>query len=66
MQRVGRVGLVWAGLGAFVALTSDDPGLPMGMAIMLLVGAVIGLLMLVMRALLKQATVLRADMEAVI
>lgn len=63
---IGVAWLVWAGLGAFVAFTSDDPGLPMMMAIMLLVGAVIGLLMLVMRALLKQATMLRADMEAVI
>ena len=58
--------LIWAGLAAYVGLTSDDPGLPLLMAIMLLVGAVIGLLMLVMRALLKQATTLRADMEAVI
>ena len=32
----------------------------------LLVGAVVGLLMVVMRALLRQATTLRADMEAVI
>ena len=58
--------LIWAGLGAYVALTSDDPGLPLVLAIMLLVGAVVGLLMLVMRALLTQATTLRADMEAVI
>ena len=58
--------LVWAGLGAFIFLTSDDPGLPLMMAIMLLAGAVIGLLMLVMRALLTQATMLRTDMDAVI
>ena len=58
--------LVWAGLAAFVSLTSDDPGLPLMMAIMLLVGAVIGMLMVVMRALLRQATALRTDMEAVI
>ena len=32
--------VVWAGLGAFVFLTSDDPGLPLVMAIMLLAGAV--------------------------
>ena len=58
--------VVWAGLGAFIFLTSDDPGLPLVMSIMLLAGAVIGLLMLVMRALLKQATTLRTDMDAVI
>ena len=58
--------LVWAGLGAFIALTSEDPELPLMMAIMLLAGAVVGLLMLVMRALLKQATMLRTDMDAVI
>ena len=58
--------LVWAGLGAFIVLTSDDPGLPLMMAIMLLAGAVVGLLVLVMRALLKQATMLRTDMDAVI
>jgi hypothetical protein len=57
---------VWAGLGAFIFLTSDDPGLPLVMAVMLLAGAVIGLLMLVMRALLTQATTLRSDMDAVI
>ena len=57
---------MWAGLAAFVFLTSDDPGLPLVMGIMLLAGAVIGLLMLVMRALLRQATLLRSDMDAVI
>lgn len=58
--------LVWAGLAAFVVATSDDPGLPLMMAVLLLAGAVIGLLMLVMRALLSQATALRTDMDAVI
>lgn len=58
--------LVWAGLGTFVVATSDDPGLPMVMGISLLAGAVVGLLMLVMRTLLRQATTLRADMDAVI
>ena len=58
--------VAWAGLGAFVFLTSDDPGLPLVMTILLLAGAVVGLLMLVMRALLRQATTLRTDMDAVI
>ena len=34
--------------------------------VLLLVGAVVGLLVVVMRALLTQATVLRTDMDAVI
>ncbi|QBR92041.1 DUF2975 domain-containing protein [Nocardioides euryhalodurans] len=58
--------LVWAGLAVFVFATSDDPGLPLLMGIVLLAGAVLGLLMFVMRALLRQATALRSDMDAVI
>ena len=58
--------VMWAGLAAFVFLTSDDPGLPLVVSMVLLAGAVIGLLMLVMRALLRQATRLRTDMDAVI
>jgi hypothetical protein len=60
-------------LGAFVCAyyfiideVSDDPALPALLLLLLLVGAVLGLLMVVMRALLRQATNLRADMEAVI
>ena len=60
-------------LGAFVCAyyfiideVSDDPALPAVLLVLLLVGAVVGLLVVVMRALLKQATVLRSDMEAVI
>ena len=45
---------------------SDDPVLPALLLVLLLVGAVLGLLIVVMRALLRQATVLRTDMEAVI
>jgi hypothetical protein len=45
---------------------SDDPVLPALLLLSLLVGAVIGLLVVVLRALLRQATVLRTDMEAVI
>lgn len=44
----------------------DDPGLPLLLTLMLVGGAVLGLLMVVMRALLRQATALRADMEGVI
>ena len=45
---------------------SDDPVLPALLLLALLFGAVLGLLMVIMRALLRQATTLRADMEAVI
>jgi hypothetical protein len=45
---------------------SDDPALPAMLLVLLLIGAVVGLLLVVMRALLRQATTLRTDMEAVI
>jgi Protein of unknown function (DUF2975) len=50
----------------YIGFNADDPGVPMLLMLMLLVGGALGLLMLVMRALLRQATTLRADMEAVI
>jgi hypothetical protein len=60
-------------LGTFVCAyyfivdeVSDDPVLPALLLLLLFVGAVLGLLMVVMRALLRQATTLRIDMEAVI
>jgi Protein of unknown function (DUF2975) len=55
-----------AGVFLFIVLNADDPGVPMMLMLMLVGGAVIGLLMVVMRALLRQATALRTDMEAVI
>ena len=55
-----------AGLFLFILMNADDPGVPMMLMLMLVGGAVIGLLMVVMRALLRQATALRTDMEAVI
>lgn len=66
---IGAIAVAWlvfAGLGAFIFATSDDPGLPLMVSIMLLAGAVLGLLMLVMRALLRQATTLRSDLDGVI
>ena len=66
---IGAIAVAWvvfAGLGAFIFATSDDPGLPLLVSIVLLGGAVLGLLMFVMRALLRQATTLRTDMDAVI
>ena len=54
------------GVLIFLGFRADDPGLPLLVTLLLLFGAVLGLLMVVMRALLRQATVLRTDMEAVI
>lgn len=50
----------------FVGFNAHDPGLPLLMFLMLTGGAILGLLMVVMRALLEQATTLRTDMDAVI
>lgn len=59
----------WALLFAmFVLVTAivAGPGLPVLLFGMVLAGGVLVLLMLVMRALLRQATTLRSDMDAVI
>lgn len=57
-------------LGVFsytvVARWGIDPGLPAALLLILLAGAALELLMVVMRELLRQATTLRTDMEAVI
>lgn len=63
------IGAAWAlllGVFLYVGATADDPGLPILLLLILVGGAVLGLLMFVMRALLNQATTLRTDMEAVI
>jgi hypothetical protein len=67
--------IVWAIAAAWVALlggfgwvasTWDDPGLPLLLLLLLAGVAALGLLVVVMRALLRQATTLRTDMDAVI
>ena len=58
--------LVWVGFGVGVLAASDEPGTPIAVAVIGLGVTVVGLLMLVMRALLRQATELRTDMDAVI
>lgn len=58
--------VVFLGVFVFAGFNAGDPGLPLLLFLMLMVGAVLGLLMVVMRALLRQATTLRADMDAVI
>ncbi|GIG35055.1 DUF2975 domain-containing protein [Cellulomonas pakistanensis] len=52
--------LLWVGFQA------DDPGLPMLLFLATAVVTVVGLVLIVMRALLRQATALRTDMDAVI
>ena len=66
---VWAIAAAWATLLAvflYVGFTADDPGAPMLLLLLLTGITVLGLLMVVMRALLRQATTLRADMEAVI
>jgi hypothetical protein len=67
--------IVWAIVAAWVVLigvllyvgfNADDPGLPLLVFLMTTGVTVLGLLMVVMRTLLRQATTLRTDMEAVI
>ena len=66
---VWSIGAAWAvvaGMSLFVVLNADDPGVPMLLFFIVLGLAVFGLVMIVMRALLRQATKLQSDMEAVI
>jgi RsiW-degrading membrane proteinase PrsW (M82 family) len=58
--------LVLLGVDFWVAFQADDPGVPMLLLLLTTGVTVLGLLMVVMRALLRQATMLRTDMEAVI
>lgn len=67
--------IVWAivaawtvllGVFLYVGFNADDPGLPLLLLLLLTGVTVLALLMVVMRALLRQATKLRTDMEAVI
>jgi hypothetical protein len=66
---VWAIGAAWVTLGCaslYVVLNADDPGVPMLLLLLCMGVTVLGLLMIVMRALLRQATNLRTDMEAVI
>jgi hypothetical protein len=58
--------VVLGGMSLYVALNAEDPALPLLLFLVDVGVTVLGLLMLVMRALLRQATTLRTDMEAVI
>jgi hypothetical protein len=63
---IGAAWLVLLGVFLSVGFRADDPGLPLLLFLMVIGVTVLGLLMVVMRALLRQATTLRTDMEAVI
>jgi hypothetical protein len=66
---VAAIAAAWVTLGGaflYVGLHADDPGLPMVLLLMVIGLTVLGLLMVVMRALLRQATALRSDLETVI
>lgn len=66
---VGAIAAAWLVLLSvfiYVGIHADDPGLPLVLLLLLVGLTVLGLLMIVMRALLHQATVLRTDMQAVI
>ncbi|KFU77094.1 Protein of unknown function [Amycolatopsis lurida] len=58
--------VVLAGVFLYVGFNAEDPGLPLLLFLALIGVAVLGLLMVVLRTLLRQATTLRSDMEQVI
>jgi hypothetical protein len=63
---IGAAWVVLLGVFLYFGFRADDPGLPLLLFLMVIGVTVLGLLMVVMRALLRQATSLRTDMEAVI
>lgn len=66
LAAIGAAWLTLVGVFLYIGFNATDPGVPLVLALMVAVGAVVGLVVVVMRALLKQATTLRTDMEAVI
>jgi len=66
VRAIAAAWTVLVGVFLYVGLNADDPGLPLLLFLLVLGVSALGLLMTVMRALLRQATVLRTDLEAVI
>ncbi|WET82358.1 DUF2975 domain-containing protein [Amycolatopsis sp. QT-25] len=58
--------VVLAGVFLYIGFNAQDPGLPLLLFLALVGVAVLGLLMAVLRTLLRQATTLRSDLEQVI
>lgn len=58
--------VVLMGVFVFVLTQADDPGAPMLLLLVSILVTALGLLMLIMRELLRQATRLRDDMESMI
>ncbi|KIQ16790.1 DUF2975 domain-containing protein [Rhodococcus sp. MEB064] len=66
VRSIAAAGAVLAVVFLVVGFTADDPGLPLLLFLFCMIIGVAALLMVVMRALLRQATALRTDMDAVI
>ncbi|WP_299951149.1 DUF2975 domain-containing protein [uncultured Modestobacter sp.] len=66
VRAVGAAWVVLTGASLWFGLHADDPAVPLLLALTWAGVTVLGLLMVVLRALLRQATTLRTDMEAVI
>jgi hypothetical protein len=63
---VAAAEVLLAGALAHLLLRGGSPGLSGALLIVLVAGAVLGLLVLVLRSLLRQATTLRVELEAVV
>jgi Protein of unknown function (DUF2975) len=63
---IGAAWTVLVGVLLYFGFGADDAGIPLLLFLLAVGVGVVGLLMVVMRALLRQATTLRTDMEAVI
>jgi ABC-type uncharacterized transport system permease subunit len=66
MWAIAAAWTMLAVFSAIVVLNADDPGVPLLLILTLVAGAAVGLVVVVLRALLRQAADLRSDLEAVI
>ncbi|MFC4453635.1 DUF2975 domain-containing protein [Deinococcus sonorensis] len=66
VRAIAAAWIILAGVLLYVGLHADDPGLPLLLFTWFIGVTVLGLLMIVMRALLRQATALQTDMDEVI